>query len=415
LVDTPESLERFLAGHDQLVQGRAAVEAVLGSTERLFDGCLARLAIPENAPLMVADCVEAREPFSGALSALDISLNHYLAEWRTLQPLLAARIASNDLVARIDAVGKTIRNAHHITVLTRYSAALSETQTLIQTVERRIGAKQAALLSTRGIEVKDYYGRLNGSADVGFDMMEPGTDSLKLHAVSYGTRMSAAANLSECQLNCLGLAVWLMRANTPGSPFDFIVLDDPVQSMDDIHAEAFIADLVPHLLDDHHKQVIVLSHTQAIVDRLRSLNQHRDCRVYHFESYDRAGPQITEQIRLAMLLADIKGAVKGNERNREYAIDRIRVLAEQFIRELHLKVTGAPLPAQYDRAMAKELLPLFRTIPNTTQPEFAGLKDTIQFSDPAHHTQAGYSVPVRANIDPHISRLEQLLTKYAFI
>jgi len=126
------------------------------------------------------------------------------------QQLLSARIASNDLISRIDAVGKTLGHVGHIKLLARYDNALSETQTLIQSVERHIKDKQAKLLSTRGKEVKDYYNLLNGNADVGFDTMEPGTDNLKLHAVSFGTRMSAAANLSECQLNCLGLAVWLM-------------------------------------------------------------------------------------------------------------------------------------------------------------------------------------------------------------
>ena len=87
--------------------------------------------------------------------------------------------------------------------------------------------------------------------------MEPGTDSMKLNATSFGTRMSAAANLSECQLNCLGLSMWLMRATTPASPFGFVLLDDPVQSMDDDHTEAVIADVVPHLLDQHGKQVII--------------------------------------------------------------------------------------------------------------------------------------------------------------
>jgi hypothetical protein len=108
--------------------------------------------------------------------------------------------------------------------------------------------------------VKDLYDRLNRGANVAFDQMEPGTDSMKLHATSFGTRMSAAANLSECQLNCLGLAMWLMRATTPSSPFGFVLLDDPVQSMDDDHTEAFITDIVPLLLDQHGKQVIVLSH-----------------------------------------------------------------------------------------------------------------------------------------------------------
>jgi hypothetical protein len=361
------ALDRILSEHDSLAAARTAVEAVRTDADKFLNGCVALLAEPENAPTIVAESTSIRERFSGAIEALSAPTDRYLAEWGSFQQLLSARIASNDLISRIDAVGKTLGHAGHIKLLARYDNALSETQTLIQSVERHIKGKQAKLLSARGKEVKDYYNLLNGNADVGFDTMEPGTDNLKLHAVSFGTRMSAAANLSECQLNCLGLAVWLMRANTPGSPFGFVLLDDPVQSMDDDHAEAFIADIVPHLLDDHGKQVIVLSHTQKIVERLRSLNQHRHCRVYHFEAYDRAGPTITEQIRLPMLLSEIKGAMKGNERNREYAIDRIRILAEHFIRELHLKIMGVLAPVQYNLATAKDLLPLFRAITGTTQ------------------------------------------------
>jgi hypothetical protein len=242
--------------------------------------------------------------------------------------------------------------------------------------------------------------------------MEPGTDSMKLHASSFGTPMSAAANLSECQLNCLGLAMWLMRATTPSSPFAFVLLDDPVQSMDDDHAEAFVTDIVPHLLDHHGKQVIVLSHVKRITDRLRELNGARAVRLYHYESYNRTGPDVTEQIRLRMLLAEIQGAARGNERNREYAVDRMRVLIENFIRELHLSQMGIPVPAQYDRATAKELLPLFQQITGTTQQEHVNLRDIVRFCDPAHHTQPGYAVPVLANIQPHIDRLNGLIQKY---
>lgn len=272
--------------------------------------------------------------------------------------------------------------------------------------------RQAALLTTRGAEVKDLYDRLNRGADVVFDHMEPGTNSLKLHATSFGTPMSAAANLSECQLNCLGLAMWLMRATTPSSPFGFVLLDDPVQSMDDDHTEAFISDIVPHLLDAHGKQVIVLSHVKRITERLRELNGARRVRVYHYETYERNGPTITEQIPLQMLLAEIKGVSRGNEQNRKYCVDRIRVLIEHFIRELHLNVKGAPLPSKYDRASAKELLPVFQAIIGTTPQEHAGLRDTVRFCDPAHHTQVGYAVPVQSNIQPHIDRMEGLLRKY---
>jgi wobble nucleotide-excising tRNase len=131
--------------------------------------------------------------------------------------------------------------------------------------------------------------------------------------------MSAAANLSECQLNCLGLAVALMQATTPGSPFGFVLLDDPVQSMDDGHCEAFLASVLPQLIEDHGKQVIVLSHLTPIVDRARALNINRRVRVYNFENYLRTGPEIVEQVKLRKQISEIKGLMLGNDASRPRA------------------------------------------------------------------------------------------------
>ncbi len=415
VTDAPTELEAFIAKHDAFSTALATVDNATKAAEEFLTGCVQRLTVPENVPEVVASAATVRDTLTRDAAALLDPYGQYVGQWNSFRTLLSDRIASNDLVSRIDAVGKSIGFQKHITVLSRYAKALTESQTLIRAVERHILAKQTTLLTSRGGEVKAYYRRLNSTIDVGFDDMEPGNDSMKLHAVSYGRRMSAAANLSECQLNCLGLAVWLMRANTPSSPFGFILLDDPVQSMDDPHNEAFITDMVPHLLDDHGKQIIILSHSSALIDRLRNLNQHRQTRVYHFDEYGVSGPTLVEQAGLAVLLGDIKASSRSNERNRKYAVDRIRVLCEQFIRELHLKVMNAPAPAQYNRAMASLLLPLFRNITGTTQQEYVGLKDTIEFADPAHHTQVGYTVPVRTQIDPHINRLEQLMKKYLLI
>lgn len=268
------------------------------------------------------------------------------------------------------------------------------------------------MLSSRGKEVAKLYQLLNQGALVGFDTMEPATDALKLHATSFGVRMPAAANLSECQLNCLGLAVWLMRATTKTSPFGFILLDDPVQAMDDDHAEAFIAQVIPHLLDEHGKQVVVLSHVRSVTDKLRALNLHRSAQLFHYENYLQTGPVIVLQARLQQQLAEIKGAASGNEANRQYAVDRLRVLVEEFVRELHLVKTGSLPPAAYDSASSGPLLALFRSIPGTTPEDHAGMKDTVGFCDPAHHSQAGYAPPQRTAIQPHIDRISGLIKKY---
>src|SRR6202042_121261 len=43
---------------------------------------------------------------------------------------------------------------------------------------------------------------------------------------------SALGVMSQGELNCLALSLFLPRASMPESPFRFVVIDDPVQAMD---------------------------------------------------------------------------------------------------------------------------------------------------------------------------------------
>lgn len=115
------------------------------------------------------------------------------------------------------------------------------------------------------------------------------------------------------------------------------------------------------------------------------------------------------------MLASITGAAGGNDGNRQYAVNQLRVLIEEVVRELHLKQTGTPTPTKLDAANSSELLTLFQSIPGTAQSEHAGMRDTVRFCDPAHHTQVGYSVPLQTNIQPHIDRMKGLMKKYELI
>lgn len=420
-----ELLKRLMPGSDELAAfidaaseyGRQQAEHVrkLQQVDSFLQNASQRLLNPEEAPEVVREASELGELLSEVRSALPTAVATFRKAWSVFDPVLATKIASDSLVASIDAVGKSLRAVPQLDVLTKYDEVLSTTQKLLRDTEGLVQKKQSALLATRGAEVQDCYKLLNGETEVGFAEMEPGTDSMKIHAKSFGVKMPAAANLSECQLNCLGLSVWLMRATTPSSPFGFVMLDDPVQSMDDDHAEAFMANVVPRLLDTNGKQVIILSHVKFITQRLRALNQHRDHRLLHLESYDRNGPTVVEQAEIHRRLAEIKGGAKGNESNRETAVDRMRVLVEHVIREIHLKLTGQPVPAKYDRATPDDLLQLFRTIPGTTQQEYAGLKDTVGFCDPAHHSEVGYSAPQQTKIMPHIDRIEQIARKHGVL
>jgi hypothetical protein len=415
LLGDSEPLDRFLGAHDRLIEARRTLGVELRAAKSVGADTVRRAGIPSELRELTADRLSARQGVAAASELFFTALDNYIAAWSVIAPTVEQRISADTFVAKIDAVRDVLENFKDASLLVRYAEVLAETQSLVRRVESAAQDEQDKLLKSRGQEVKDIYALLNPGATVGFDTMEPANDAMKLHATSFGVRMPAAANLSECQLNCLGLAVWLMRATTPSSPFNFVLLDDPVQAMDDDHSEAFVSGVVPYLLDTSGKQLVILSHVKGMVDRLRQLNNNRRVRHYHIENYDANGPVIVHQIRLARALAEIKGAAAGNEDNRKFAIDRLRVLLEEFIRELHLKVVGSPPSDKYDTANSGELATLYRSIPGTTPDEYTRLKDTIGFCDPAHHTQAGYPTPIKSQIQPHIDRVEGIMKVHGLL
>lgn len=81
-----------------------------------------------------------------------------------------------------------------------------------------------------------------------------------VEATSYGMDLpSAISSLSESKLNALGLCMNIARNLKGGSPFGFLIIDDPIQSLDSGHAEQFIC-VLRKLAEDERKQIILLSH-----------------------------------------------------------------------------------------------------------------------------------------------------------
>lgn len=76
----------------------------------------------------------------------------------------------------------------------------------------------------------------------------------------------AVALFSDSQLNCLGLSLFLARAERESS--GFVVFDDPIQSMDSEHKDLFVYGAVKELLRLGF-QVIVLTHDLDLWENLR--------------------------------------------------------------------------------------------------------------------------------------------------
>ena len=79
---------------------------------------------------------------------------------------------------------------------------------------------------------------------------------------------------SESQVNALGVAAFVTRAKLLGHKI--LVLDDPVQSMDEEHFKTFARDLIPNVLNQGF-QVILLTHNETFA---------RDVSHFHYDRPD---------------------------------------------------------------------------------------------------------------------------------
>jgi hypothetical protein len=74
--------------------------------------------------------------------------------------------------------------------------------------------------------------------------------------------------MSQGELHCLALSLFIPRATLPESPFRFIVIDDPVQSMDPARVDGLARVLEAAAKD---RQVIVFTHDDRLPEAVRRL------------------------------------------------------------------------------------------------------------------------------------------------
>ncbi|WP_434447993.1 AAA family ATPase [Lentzea sp. E54] len=95
-----------------------------------------------------------------------------------------------------------------------------------------------------------------------------GTRNVELDVSVDGVSNSAAAVMSQGELNSLGLALFLPRAMVDESPFRFVVIDDPVRAMDASKVDGLAQVLADVGLT---RQVVVFTHDERLVEALRRL------------------------------------------------------------------------------------------------------------------------------------------------
>ncbi len=90
-----------------------------------------------------------------------------------------------------------------------------------------------------------------------------------------GAEAQALAVASQGELGCLALSLFFPRATLAASPFRFLVIDDPIQSMDPARIDG-LARVFSEIADD--RQLIVFTHDDRLPESLRRLRIEHTCR-----------------------------------------------------------------------------------------------------------------------------------------
>ena len=247
-------------------------------------------------------------------------------------------------------------------------------------------------------DVMEWYKRIRtvGDPDVhfaGFDMKKtPQGGRVQIKASSYGKDLvSAVSSLSESKLNALGLCISIAINLKDASPFEFLIIDDPIQSWDKDHEIQFIS--VIRELIDRGKQVVLLSHNGEWIKQVRTACADLNGLYYEITGYTECGPTIIllswvePQQRLHTILAIAEDQSADSVRLQQ-AEEELRQVLHQYACMLHQAVKGTSKnPAHLNAEKVRKIL----TECGLPLPLVNKVMAIFETTDDAHHAAPGYS------------------------
>ena len=250
------------------------------------------------------------ETLGGTLQAYLVSINDFANQTAQLELSLAepaklfrqavdALAGTSEISLLIELLEKRKVIKHALGV----RAVLEDLKELKKHVEQTLAETMEAAMSTDlTTAVMKWYEKIrtDGDPDVHFsgfamDRTKSGdfkSRRLSVKAKSYGVELaSAVSSLSESKLNALGLCVSIASAIRTAGPWEFLIIDDPIQSWDDEHETRFI-EVIRSLVEVEKKQIVVLSHkgtwAKQVCQGCRTLNGVH----YEITGYTKDGPKI---------------------------------------------------------------------------------------------------------------------------
>lgn len=241
------------------------------------------------------------------LQACDLQeklLKNHMAEGETLSLNVASELAST----RIKSIQSELEHAQSIltekrTALLKRNRTSEKAKFLIEQVR---GARSKVAID-RLTEIEPLLQRVLARIDPHptFRIVKFATDIIRgkgrldteLHDLTQGLSCKAPeAILSSSQLNALAVSTFLsFNLAFPNLPLDAAILDDPIQSLDEINLLGLV-DLLRRIKGK--RQILVTTHDEKIgrllARKLRPADSHQFTSVIEFRSWNRNGPEVRQ-------------------------------------------------------------------------------------------------------------------------
>jgi hypothetical protein len=435
--NTPEASQKIRALFGKGHEHELFLVAAAGAAIRPKHAALREAAANVSTSTQV--CTDAIHSKSEAIQQIEMLVmavagyleanNAYNASLQDVRPTLEE--PSHLLRQAVDAQAGTTELSLLIEVLdsqasirkaVRIRDVLANLKELRKHVDQAVGqTMEDAFSSELTGAVMDWYQRIQttGDPDVhfsGFTMERTKAGDFKNRRVrvaarSYGVELaSAVSSLSESKLNALGLCMSIATTLRAPGPWEFLLLDDPIQSWDDDHEVQFI-EILRRLAEDEGRQIILMSHRNSWVDSVaagcRTLNGLR----YNIASYCQDGPKIVEmrwasveqRLKEVLTIANDTSAspVRLQQAEEELRIATCQLAAEAAKAKLNRTVGSHSLNSDKVRSILSEA-----GCPTNLLDRVVA---TFTTTDDAHHAPKDYQ-PNRERIRRYHGALSELKT-----
>jgi len=220
----------------------------------------------------------------------------------------------------------------------KYASLLKQIDVIQAELEQYEKSEITRLLQEHATEIKAYYEKLNPGDNVQFSGIEVKGGvrrQAKLSAEAFGKTVNPVTFFSEAHTNSLALSIYFPQRVDRNNTWDVVILDDPVQSMDENHSQALI-DILVNI--STKKQVMVLTHSKSFFRRLCARFGHLKPKVFLFHNNDEKGPSICldkgETVSYLSLIEE--NCKKGDVRSLETASQQLRKSIESVCFEFLL-------------------------------------------------------------------------------